>query len=205
MLYEICVIIEYMNIFFLSICVRRCAKYHFNKHMKMILELCQLLCTAWHMLDADKASQLLEQSLIYRKTHYNHSCAIWTRAHINNYKYVARLGLALCDEWRFRYNHPSTKKHKCEEILKFLLTNFPPSINSAPIEKTIKNPLGFTLPMPQAMPDECKVIKCEPSVSSCIRAYRQYYKSSHKEKLVLWTYKDKNTNERINIPKPHWW
>lgn len=198
-----------MNIFFLSIYIKRCARYHFDKHMKMILELCQLLCTAWHMLDENEANKLCNPDhgdpLIYKKTHFNHPCAIWVRAHINNYKYIVRLGLELCNEWRFRYNHPLTKTHGCEKILLFLKSNIPPSIPAYAISKTKHNPLQFTLPMPQAMPDECKYKPHVKSVWCCVIAYRRYYMSIHKEKLRSWTRKDPETKKKIALEAIDWW
>lgn len=201
-----------MNIFFLSMCIRRCAKYHFDKHVvKMILEMCQLLSTAWHVLDPIivEEKKLLTCGSIYRKTHVNHPCSKWVREHINNYMYVVKLGLELCKEWRFRYGHPSTKLHACEPKLEFL-KNPPPSIPRYSIEKTKFNPMRFTLPMPQAMPDECKYKPDKPSVKYCIIAYRRYYMSSHKEKLRSWTkvcdtLPNKNEKKRIDLPPIYWW
>lgn len=207
-----------MNIFFLSICVRRCARYHFDKHVvKMILELCQLLSTAWHMLDSTDAIDLTASGKIYKKTHHNHPCAIWTRAHVNNYNYVAKLALALCDEWRFRYGHPITKIHACEPKLLFLLSNPPTSISrSSAIEISKKNPLGFTLPMPQAMFEECKWRPTKLSAAVCMTAYRRYYMSTHKAHLTSWTRVGNFTTDftdstgstlkkRVDLPKPYWW
>jgi hypothetical protein len=204
-----------MNLFFLSICVKRCARYHFDKHMKMILELCQLLCTAWHMLDESEA----KKHNLYRKTHYNHRCAVWVRAHINNYRYTVNLALALCDEWRFRYDHPPTKLHGSESILLFLKSNAPPSIPTFHIPKHRNNPLCFTLPMPQAMPDECKYKPDKLSATCCMIAYRRYYMSKHKEDITTWTVKNTDSLhrfslshlrendevKRVNLPPIYWW
>lgn len=201
-----------MNIFFLSICARRCARYHFDKHVvKMILELCQLLSCAWHMLDESDALTLLERQLIYRKTHYNHPSAVWTRAHINNYAYVVKLALELCQEWRFRYGH--TKQHASEGRLIFLRDNPPRSIPKYPIELTRLNPLGFTLPMPQAMPDDVRINSDVESVLTCQLAYRQYYMSTHKSALRSWSIvnlkyksaqKTPNESKRVQFDKPYW-
>jgi Pyrimidine dimer DNA glycosylase len=191
-----------MNIFFLSICIRRCARYHFDKHVvKMILEYAQLLSIAYHILNPKEAIKLEKENKIYRKTFINHPCAIWVRSHINNYNYVAKLGLALCDEWRFRYNHPNSRKHAAEEKLYFLLNNPPKNIAKNSINLTKKNPKGFTLPMFQCMPEECK--NNEKTVLGCIKAYRKYYMSTYKEKLWSWT--KSGDKKRKNINKPHWW
>lgn len=174
-----------MNIFFLSLCVRECAQSHFDKHVvKMILELTQLLSTAWHMLDSDEAADHLDNGLIYRKTHYNHPCAKWVRAHINNYNFTCELAHELCDEWRLRYDHDRT--HKCEPKLDFLFDTAPPSIPRYYIRSSKTNPHGFTFPMPQAMPDECRVEPASSSMADCVAAYRRYYQSPHKSHIRAW-------------------
>ena len=203
-----------MNIFFLSICIRRCAQYHFDSHVvKMILELCQLLSTSWHMLDADAAATHQSAGRIYRKTHFNHPCAIWTRAHVNNYKFVAKLALALCDEWRYRYQHPDDKQHACEPKLRFLLRNPPPSIPRFDIPRTVDNPKRFTFPMPQAMPDEYRIKPTLESAAACQSAYRRYYMSTHKYDLRCWSVtnpdyisdsKTPDEPKRIPLDRPHW-
>jgi len=195
-----------MNIFFLSICVKRCARYHFDKHViKMILELCQLLCTAWHVLDSEEAFTLMNDHKLYKKTHQNHPCAIWARGHINNYIYVAKLALALCDEWRFRYDHPVHKIHGCESLLLFLIKNPPKSISKLRIESSKNNPLSFTLPMPQAMFEECRWREKKMSAASCMTAYRKYYMSNHKKHLISWTKFDPILKKRVEMEKPYWW
>lgn len=106
--------------------------------------------------------------------------------------------MQLCHEWRYRYNH--IRLHGCESKLLFLYHN-PPKLPIIKIEKTSKNPKCLSLPLPQAMPDDCKVHK--DSIHSAVKAYRKYYKSEHKKHLVKWTVK--NNNERENISKPLWW
>lgn len=172
----------------------------------MILESCQLLSAAWYMLDEEAARILYEDDKLCKKTHFNHPSAVWTRAHINNYDYVVRLAIALCNEWRYRYNHPSTKKHACEDKLQFLLKNPPPSIPDDYIPRISTNPLGFTLPMPQAMPDECKVNPDSYTAGAiaCQSAYRKYYMSEHKYNLREWYAKCPQTNSRIQLDRPKW-
>lgn len=188
-----------MNIFFLSMSIMRCAKSHFDKHViKMILEYCQLLSTAWHILDPYNANIHLNNGLIYKKTHFNHPCAVWVRKHINNYNYVARLGIQLCHEWRFRYKH--NKIHGSESKLIFLYNN-PPKIDNYYIDKTKKNPKSLSLPLPQAMPDKYKINK--KSVHSAVNAYRNYYKSDDKKHIANWTIKNNKTRELL--AKPYWW
>ena len=204
-----------MNIFFLSLVIKKCARYHFDKHVvKMIIELCQLLSTAWWIIHPLSANIHTVQNNIYRKTHVNHPLAIWVRLHINNYMYTVNLGLELCKEWRYRFNHPKDKLHGCENKLIFLLNNSPPNIPKNVIKITKHNPLGFILPIPQCMPPECKYKPEKLSALVTIKAYRNYYMSEHKSHLVKWTvkYTDDN-NKKVplsslkskDIDPPFWW
>src|SRR4029078_3491813 len=166
-----------MNIFFLSLSIKKGARYHFDKHViKMIVECCQLLCTAWHVLDPDAAKQLN----IYKLTHVNHPCSKWVSEHANNYLYVARLG----KEWRYRYQH--TRIHGCEDKLNYLYQHLPFNINKTPIIKSSSNPNCLSLPLPQAMPEEYKNKRA-------VSAYRAYYHS----KLHLKSWKRRDA--------PYWW
>jgi hypothetical protein len=179
--------------------ISRCSRYHFNKHViKMIIEYTQLLSTCWHMLAPEKALEHMNNKLIYKKTHVNHPCNIWVRLHQNNYLYVAKLAFSLCNEWRYRYNHH--KIHTCEPKLLFMLKNIPP-INNTVITKSKNNPKCLLGPFPQAMPEDCKIRK--NTVHTCVKAYRKYYKSKHKQHLVSWT-KKRGTATK-NMKQPPWW
>jgi hypothetical protein len=119
-----------MNIFFLHWNPEICAQMHLDKHViKMILETCQLLCSAVHISGA--------YTPCYKLTHKNHPCAIWTRESIDNYMWLCELGLELCKEYTFRYG----KTHKCYPYIVELKSNPPPLPN-----------IGFTTPA-TAMPD----------------------------------------------------
>ncbi len=166
-----------MNIFFLSMSIKRCARAHFDKHViKMILEYTQLLSTAYQLFQPS--------SFIYKPTHINHPCSIWVRQHINNYNYVLRLANQLCNEWRYRYQHD--KIHACESKLLFLSTNKPP-LPCYPIDKNKHNPKSLAGPLPQAMPEDCKQAG---HVHACVLAYRKYYQSPYKKHLRQWKRRD---------------
>jgi hypothetical protein len=146
-----------MNIFFLSLNTRRCARWHCDKHVvKMILETCQLLYTCHWMLSNDAEPPYLHcaPSRGYKPTHANHPCNIWLRESLDNYRWLVRLGNDLIKEYKFRYNN---RTHKCEEHLMWL-SIVEPALQSK----------GFTQP-PQAMPPQYKH-------SDSTIAYRQYYK-----------------------------
>ena len=155
-----------MNIFFLHPNQVKCARWHCDKHVvKMILETTQLLYTAHWQLAIDEGrlpvfktapAHSKEPRMVgYLPSNPNHPCAIWARASFEHYEWLVILGLALCNEYRFRY---SDKKHSCEDHLRWLYCNPPPEIQYR----------GWQQP-PMAMPDEYKKSK------NSIVSYRVYY------------------------------
>ena len=148
-----------MNIFFLHMNPTICAQMHVDKHVvKMILETCQMLCSAWHILDSEHKIYIP----IYKLAHKNHPCSIWVRQSQNNYNWLCELGIELCKEYTYRYG----KHHKSESYIKELQQNIPPIYE-----------VKFTK-FPQAMPDMYK----EEDV---ISAYRHYY-FFEKEHIHQW-------------------
>lgn len=145
-----------MNIFFLDFDVKKCAQYHCDKHaIKMILETAQLLCGVHHMINVG-------YDIPYKLSHKNHPCSIWSRESLSNYLYLCELGLALCEEYTYRYG----KRHKSQDVIEWCLINKP----------NIKD-IGFTTP-PKAMPDEYKV-------DDVVESYRNYYIGA-KYKFAVW-------------------
>ena len=129
---------------------------HVDKHViKMIVETCQLLCSAVHVTKSYTPP--------YKLTHKNHPSSIWTRESIENYIWLCELGIALCDEYRYRYG----KIHKTEKYIKYLYKN-PPSL---PTNK-------FTFP-PMVIPDNCKF-------EDVVFSYR-YYILYRKTNLLSWS------------------
>lgn len=158
--------INNMNIFFLDFDVKKCAKFHCDKHVvKMILETAQLLCSAHHVTIHGTIHDTIQ--VPYKLSHKNHPCSIWVRESLSNYLYLCELGLALGEEYTYRYG----KTHKSIEVIQWCLTNRP----------NIKD-IGFTTP-PLAMPDEYKV-------ESVIDSYRNYYKGA-KSTIVSWKNREK--------------
>lgn len=143
-----------MNIFILDNSPEFAAKYQCDKHVvKMVLETAQLLCSA-------------HETAPYKRTHYNHPCAIWTRSSMSNYDWLVRHGLALAREYAFRYN----KIHKSTEVIEWAWQNKPNILD-----------LGL-LPFAQAMPDQYK----DPDA---VVAYRNYY-MKEKARLATWKFCD---------------
>ena len=84
-----------MNIFVLDQDIRRCARFHCDRHVsKMILESVQILCTALNGKGFTTP---------YRSTHVKHPCVLWAGASYDNFLWLTRLARALNDEYRFRY------------------------------------------------------------------------------------------------------
>jgi hypothetical protein len=148
-----------MNIFVLSLDPREAAEYHCDKHVvKMILETAQLLyCSHW-MLDPENLPPIA-----YKKTHPNHPCSIWIRESIENYRWLSELGIALCNEYTYRYG----KRHKTQDHLEWLYTHIPPL------------PMVERTQFRMAMPNE---FKCEDP----ILAYHAYYLIA-KERMLIFT------------------
>lgn len=90
-----------MNIFFLDHDIKKCAKYHCDKHFKMILEYAQLLSTTCRMSGLDCG---------YKKTHVNHPCAKWCRESLDNWLWLRDLAKELNDEYIRRYNKDCNHK-----------------------------------------------------------------------------------------------
>lgn len=144
-----------MNIFYLDTDLTKCAEAYVDRHIvKIPLEIAQMLCTA---------RNLAGQSTKYRSTHINHPMNIWVRQSRKNYVWTCELGLALCEEYSYRYN----KVHACQAVIQNCLENIP---DFDLLDETT---------MPQCMPEECQVI------DNPVEAYRRYY-NIHKRHLFAW-------------------
>jgi hypothetical protein len=145
-----------MNIFVLDRNPVLSAKYHCDRHMKMILESAQMLSTAINL--TTKQANLS----LYKTTHSNHPCSIWARETRQNFEWLMELALALGEENIKRYGKP----HKSIEVVKIAreyVSCFPDK--------------GLT-PFAQAMPDDYK--NGDPVV-----AYRTFYKKD-KIRFAKW-------------------
>lgn len=150
-----------MNIFVLDENPGLASSYHNDRHVvKMILESAQLLSTAHHVLDGHMFAPKLDR--MYKPTHKNHPCSIWTRETTDNYVWLLHLLAGLLDEYKERYH----KTHKTESIIDTLI--------SLPINLKKR---GLT-PFAQAMPDEYK--DDDP-----VMAYRRYYMGD-KRHIAQW-------------------
>lgn len=172
-----------MNIFFLSWLAGECARAYVDKHMKILIEVAQMLSTAHHECgDKEQAAAWAADKQIYRRTHANHPMAVWVRAHRANYRWAVALGLALGDEYYHRYGHKKERRHKSEAIVRFLAAHEPSGLPDDPA--LLDADTGLTA-VPQCMPDECKV------PGDAVAAYRAYYQSPDKVRLAAWTARER--------------
>lgn len=143
-----------MNIFVLDYSPVKAAQMQCDKHVvKMPLESAQILCTAFP-----------KGSAPYKLTHYNHPCSIWCRQSEENYKWLIQHGLALCDEYTYRYG----KHHKSRDVILWCEQN----INEISFER--KGKTHFTL----CFDDKFKI-------GSAVESYRLYY-INEKRSIAKW-------------------
>jgi hypothetical protein len=179
-----------MNIFYLHDDPKTCAEMHLDKHVvKMILEYAQLLSTAHRVLDGEvyeektKAGRSIKryalpddklEKLLFKASHIKHPSAIWCRANVQNYMWLAELLECLCVEYTHRYG----KIHSVQAsgLMQELKNNFPYYLPIGP----------FTEP-PPAMPEDCKI------PGNSIASYHKYYVEK-KRPFAKWT----------NRPMPDW-
>jgi len=162
-----------MNIFFLSRKLRRCARWHCDKHVvKMILEYTQMLYTAHH--ENGGTATIVEFAPIclssgkrgYKSHAKNHPCTKWVRQNLTHYTWLLELAFLLVDEHKRRFS-PKTV-HACFPHLEWLRDNPPPHIGD----------MEWYDP-PTAMPDEFRIS------DDAVECYIAYYNGSKKERGLL--------------------
>lgn len=147
-----------MNIFVLDKDPGQAARWHFDKHVtKMLLESCQILCTALH-----QNAKL--DDIPYKPAHAKHPCTIWASSSRENFEWLAYLAIGLNDEYEYRYG----KIHKCKAVLDYCIDKM----------NHLKS-RGLTA-FAQAMPDEYKDV--DP-----VLAYRKYYNLGKRHIKTVWT------------------
>ena len=154
-----------------------------DKHVvKMVLESAQMLSTAWRepndLRSSEFSSKYADEHELYKTAHPNHPCSIWVRQARENYKWLYRHFVALCDEYTHRYG----KSHASARLKGPLMGRpFRPSA----LLDAIEEPYGFVL----AMPDEYK--------SEDIFSSYQNYLMNEKQHFAKW--------EKDPSRKPTWW
>lgn len=135
-----------MNIFVLDNDIKKCVKYHTDKHIvKMTLEYAQILSTNYQLITG--------KNFTYKITHINHPCTIWARKSYSNFIWLYNLLIEMNKEYKYRYNKEENHK-SYDVIMKMEIPKFEDH--------------GLT-DFVQAMPEYCKH-------SDTVIAYRNYYR-----------------------------
>ena len=146
-----------------------------DKHVvKMILESAQMLSTAWR----EYSTEYSDENELYQAAYINHPCTIWAQSARENYRWLYKHFIALCEEYTHRYG----KSHASARLKGPLMwAPFKPRSVLA----TIEQPYGFVL----AMPDEYKS-------DDVFASYRNYL-INEKQHFAKW--------EKDPSRKPTWW
>lgn len=156
-----------MNIFCVSCSPIESAQQLPDKHVvKMPLECCQMISVIyshwyhdWGTIPKKDGNPYATKKGAFR----NHPCTQWAAESDENLAWLISHGIALCDEYEYRYS----KEHSCKNTLKVALKIF-----KEKTQKTLDSWLQvkhFT----RAMPDN---LKYDTSIDT-IEAYRLYVRS----------------------------
>lgn len=139
-----------MNIFATSSCPVESAQALADKHVvKMIVESAQILSTALITVWGFKPGSVIGGVTLYRPTHAYHPCVKWAGESVANMRWLARHGIALCDEYSMRYSTAKVlKRHKSTDLLRAIL-------KLVEVDVGVSSDSAFT-PMALAMPDHFK-------------------------------------------------
>ena len=148
-----------MNIFALDRDPQNAAEMMCDKHIpKMIVESAQMLaCAAIRHGATPDMMPLTKKGTPYKGGYYRHPCTVWAGDAKGNYEWLVYHGLALCDEYEFRFNNG---EHTCKEAILILADH----IDMIPLTYPPRTPFY------QAMPEEYQQ-------EDSIKAYRAYYHS----------------------------
>ena len=160
-----------MNLFILDSNPVISASYHVDRHVvKMPTETAQMISFVYHDPELWQG-EIPEFIMGFSKTHYKHPCSIWIRQSLSNFIYACKLGLALYNEYQYRYNQPE-KHQRAKQIFEFALNN-PPSIPDQGLTKFVV-----------AMDEVYQLHECP------VQNYRVYYKLG-KPHLHNWSKREK--------------
>ena len=204
-----------MNLFLLNENAILSALEHCDRHcIKMILETCQILYSAWHV----NRPGVLEIShhfttgdpcphKPYKCTHKNHPSVKWVRADPTHYDWAVNLGFALCNEYTRRYG----KVHKCRSHLdRLCMLGFPSSGSAvdnvdSPARKRalVGIPEGckyFDCAINDEVFDDCAVYDEQGKLNG-VETYRKYYGTKNTENWTLKWNKGRDAEPRWYVPE----
>lgn len=185
-----------MNIFFLHLNPKKSAFFYCDQHMKILLEIVQMLFTAMHCCEEDgmwknnllkrvkKVATLYgreKEIKIYKPCFINHPMSIWIRTSIYNWNYATQLGCQLAREFAKRYK----KIHICSFYIGYFASHPPKKWNPSWYRKE-------TILAQSSIPPLCTPPPlCMPKQyihynGDLIKSYRAYY-VKEKLKFATWT------------------
>jgi len=152
---------------------KECAQMYCDQHVnKILLEIVQMLYTAWHMCglpDNWDPPVTLHGVKGYKKAHPNHPMCMWVRSSFEAYRFTTLLGMSLAIE----YNRRFKRCHACSKHIMWLYNNVPILFTNKKSLTAYYGKYGI----PQCMPDEHKQY-------DVIEAYKSYYKT---KTFARWT------------------
>lgn len=163
----------------------KAAQLQCNKHTggKMVVESAQMLSTAHRVLDgycekrpSKSGKRMLDywvhpnpdlETKLYLAVHHKHPCTIWSMKSSANYEWHYKHFIALCDEFKYRYDKDHATDLKLRKILKKLPKNIPQ---------------GELTEMPLAMQSnpEC-MFPGDP-----VKSYRAFYQTKQRRFKMVW-------------------
>jgi len=166
-----------MNIFILSSDPHEAAQMQCNRHVvKMVCESAQILSTAIHLRDPIRYSEYA--CCLYKPTHKHHPCVRWAMATSDNFDWLVKHSLELCDEYTRRYKRVHASQRVIECASEFAGEEFYRCGN-----------FKHHSPFAQAMPEKYR------NHDDAVQAYRNYY-VGEKAKFAAW-------EPRTKVPE--WW
>jgi hypothetical protein len=156
-----------VNIFVLDRDPIKAAQLNCDKHVrKIILEVAQMLTCAHYLTDENVLPQFIkDQSWLRGKSHTNNHVTKWVRESLANYRWAAKHGMALCEEYTYR--HPKSRVHKTQTEMEWLIANEPALPNAGLTE------------FRQAVAEDCYR-------DDVVEAYIDYY-NKYKARFAKWT------------------
>lgn len=193
-----------MNIFAIHKLAAEAAKQHCDKHVvKMILETCQMLYTAWWRGRKTPPWIACEGGYEpYKAMCHNHPCSIWCRAEKENYEYLVKLGLELCKEFKRRYNNQHTGYFHLKRLEKMgypeLLEpeDYLPDLSKRATFNCPENTKYLDIAISDHIFDICAVYDPKSGFLDAVETYKNYYISK--------TYFDLVWNRGLEEP-PDWY
>lgn len=164
-----------MNIFILDKDIKTNVEYYPDKHIvKMGTEMGQMISAIYHIISPEKICEYH-----YKKASYiNHPCTIWMRESLENFLYGVRLGLAILNEYYYRYERKENFI-RLKNLLDYSLKN-PPKLKMIGLTK-------FARAIKKDKYPDLLDIKKYPDT---IEAYREYFRRDKKH-LFKWTKRNK--------------